>query len=239
MAAYRDDKGKRSDLSGEAISPFIPKDDFGRRKRKPQKKHSVSSAPPGTGKAPRQTPRQAPRQDHLGRLLVKSFEHLLADGPGAKNDPRQISRDVLPGFIMAIHAVLGPELIGKYQSVMNGVLRQYGANGHSDWGKVFSNGQARTLNEDVLTALALHLSDVKFGGNWFAETLYAFARPAAAPVSEKDAADASAEKIAQTVLQELFGALAEKLTTESGRLKYTRRYGAEICITVSTFLGDL
>ena len=109
------------------------------------------------------------RQFPFDRILVKTFSHLFADGMDLVNDPKAVSRRTLPGFLMGVNMMLGPEALEEYQErCRNLVGRAKDRFGDAfSWEKIYDHQDAKAVLVDAQITIAPHFLDLDRRSDWF------------------------------------------------------------------------
>ena len=137
------------------------------------------------------------------RLIVKRFEHLFvrrdADGTVHGN----LSRRMLPGFFLALNMMLGPELLGKFQTRCDAAVdRVMKGKMPVDWDQVDHDPAVHDIILDAQYAITLHFEETARRYDW----LIHIVNTHLAPVAE-GSTNARAWELTPRVLHDLLDGL--------------------------------
>ncbi|MBP5857054.1 hypothetical protein KAJ83_08540 [Marivibrio halodurans] len=166
------------------------------------------------------------RKFPLERLIVSTFEPLLAPRDAAPVRGRTLSRRVIPATIGALHQMIGPDLFEEYEArardLVEAVRTIEGDEGA--WPRLYHHPQAQILVSDILVYIARYFTDVPKRRQWMVDFMDR-SLPAAQNDSERDWAFGDREF--HLLIGGLFGALALQLEDPAQRARLVRRYGDE------------
>lgn len=109
------------------------------------------------------------RTQLVERLLVCSFDKVLAPRGADAPQPGKLSRRVVPGFITALKKMIGEEDLDAAQERARRILDRLrrNAKGDFDWQVVYDDVESGILVEDMLLGIAQHFDDMDKRIDWF------------------------------------------------------------------------
>jgi len=92
------------------------------------------------------------------RLMVHKFEHQFVEDRKLKDNPYGLSRRMLPGFMNALHTMVGAQKQADYEKQASEIIHKVGkdSNGDVDWEKVYATPGARMISLGAEIELAQH-----------------------------------------------------------------------------------
>ncbi len=168
------------------------------------------------------------RTHPMERLLVKHFVELLAPRGKPAEAGRTLSRRVIPGFLIALNHMMGPELFEQYEENCQQLVdRIRAAEGDAfTWDHVYADRTSQVLVNDVLVYVSRHFTDVAKRRAWFEDVIEGHT-PADATGAE------SGWRLGDMEFHMLWGALFSDLRSamdsEDGLASIQERYGGANC----------
>ena len=102
------------------------------------------------------------------RLVVKRFEHLFVHRDADGTVHGNLSRRMLPGFFLALNMMLGPELLGKFQTRCDAAVdRVMKGKMPVDWDRVDQDPDVHDIILDAQYTIALHFEETTRRYDWF------------------------------------------------------------------------
>lgn len=180
------------------------------------------------------------RGNYLGRLLVRAFEARLNSEESIEKTGRQFSREILPEFFTLLHFLLGHTLIERYQTMLKTIISRKNKNSKNfDWDCIYGDKDAQHIMLDSLAVMALHLENILGSSGKAAKFINGdFSAADKNILLNKTSIDLSQETF-RMLLKDLFYELYDYLSTEVGRLRMTKRHGAETCVKLVDFVLNL
>ncbi len=172
------------------------------------------------------------------RLMVKKFSKLFRDG--GEIGPDDLSRRMLPGFFVALGMMLGTEVVEKYQEKCRGVVEKVQASGKSvfNWDDVYADEVAETISLDAEVAIAGYFEDFDKRAEWFIELINGHLTP-----PEPSMGAAAGWELNHAGLKNFLGALLTdlraNLDTDNGKMRITKRFGADTCADLFDILAKI
>lgn len=164
------------------------------------------------------------RTQPLERLVVQSFEDILAERGVHAVAGRTISRRMLPGFLTALKQMIGPEMLEEYErrsrELVEAERRRVGD--VALWAVLERSHMAHTIVNDVLVYVARYFTNVAKRRAWLIDQIGRNLSPAAPDV---DGAAHFGDQEFHMLMERLYRPLADMLATESGRMALDKRYG--------------
>jgi len=167
------------------------------------------------------------RDQPFDRVIVKAFSELFLDEDYTRFD--RVSRRMLPGFFMALNMMLGEELVNEYQEncqlLVERLREEHGS--AFDWELVYGQPEAKALMLDA----AITIADYDRRSNWFIELINGNLGPMDGAPKEEAGWEMTPTGF-KRFLDHLFKDLRDALATDSGKLRITKRHGAETCAQI-------
>ncbi len=182
------------------------------------------------------------RQYPLDRQIVDKFAHLFPGPDGPSLGDGAISRRILPGFFMAMNVMLGAEVIDEYQDRCRKIVARLQEERGEDfrWTDVYGNDQVNAIALEAVVEMASHFESMVKRGDWFVGMINDNLGP---PDPGREGAGSEDwrmdEKDFPRFVEALFSDVLETMSTEAGRLKITKRHGAEACAALAEILMQL
>ena len=182
------------------------------------------------------------RRYPFDRLIVERFAPLFASDGGPALAEGGLSRRLLPGFFMAMNMLLGHDITEVYQEQCRRLVAKIKeAHGNRlDWMDVYGDEAARTLTNDAVVAMVSHFEDLRRRGNWMVEVINGHLAP---PDVGREGPEVETWQLGERgfirLVNALYSDIREKMTTETGRLRLTRAYGADTVAALADLLKRL
>lgn len=169
------------------------------------------------------------------RLMVKKFSNLFRDG--GEIGPDDLSRRMLPGFFVALGMMLGPEVVEKYQEKCRSVVEKVKASGKSvfNWDDVYADEVAQTVSLDAEVGIASHFEDFDKRAEWFIELINNHLTPPDPGMGDAAGWELNLAGL-KNFLNALLGDLRANLDTDNGKMRITKRFGADTCANLFDIL---
>ncbi len=99
------------------------------------------------------------RKSAFERLLVRPFEHLLAEGGATPGE--SLSRRVIPGYLAALQEITGPIVFGRHQERCKELVRLVrDARGSAfTWEDVYADSSSTDIVDDIMAEVAGHFTE--------------------------------------------------------------------------------
>lgn len=175
----------------------------------------------------------------FGRIVVKKFSHLFAEG-AALGQAEALSRRILPAFFLALNMILGPESVDSFQQrarrIVERLREQKGA--AFRWDDVYRDTAADGLALETQIHVCLVFDEFQRRQEWLMNLIDSHLAP---PQAGRDD-DPAAQKWRLTelsfhVLMDAFLAdLRTVVGTEAGYEAMARKHGRETCGRVQRIL---
>lgn len=182
------------------------------------------------------------RRYPFDRLIVERFAPLFASDGGPALAEGGLSRRLLPGFFMAMNMLLGHDITEVYQEQCRRLVAKIKeAHGNRlDWMDVYGDEAARTLTNDAVVAMVSHFEDLRRRGNWMVEVINGHLAP---PDVGREGPEVETWQLGERgfirLVNALYSDIRERMTTETGRLRLTRAYGADTVAALADLLKRL
>lgn len=172
------------------------------------------------------------------RLMVKKFSNLFRDGGEIGSD--DLSRRMLPGFFVALGMMLGTEVVEKYQQKIQTIVDKVKAGGKSvfNWDDVYADEVAKTVSLDAEVGIAGYFEDFDKRAEWFIELINNHLTP-----PEPGVGAAAGWELNHAGLKKFLNALlcdlGADLETDNGKMRITKRFGADTCADLFDILARI
>lgn len=169
------------------------------------------------------------------RVIVKSFSELFMEDDYSRFD--RVSRRMLPGFFMALNMMLGEELVEEYQEHCRLIVeRLREARGDNfEWDEVYTDPEARALLLDAAVTIATFFKNYDRRSQWFMDLINGHLGPMDGAPREEGGWEMTPAAF-KRFLDHLFKDLRAELETDSGKLRITKRHGADVCADIFEIL---
>lgn len=174
----------------------------------------------------------------MERLIVSRFESLLAPRGQRAQPGRTISRRAIPGFIAALHQMIGPEMLETYEErVRELIVAERVRHGDSQlWRALPETPVGRTLVNDILVFVARHFTNMPKRRGWLIDQIGRNLTPATADI---EAAAHFADREFHMVLHRLYAPLGALMADAQARDGLVKRYGEANVALVAEVLDAL
>lgn len=167
------------------------------------------------------------RVNAFDRIMVKQFSHLLGDDAQAMGSPEVISRRALAGLFAAIRMMCGPERIEQLEQDAHLVMQRVrdDEKDNFDWENVYEDPRTKHMIRDLSVEIAPHFVDLDRRLEWLLSVVNGHLTPA-----QPNAPGADWRLSGQglvLIVEALFSEMVEMMGDDMGRLRITKRYGAE------------
>ena len=182
------------------------------------------------------------REYPFDRQMVERFAHLFPEKSDDASSQILISRRMLPGFFMATTMMLGPEVVEDFQERCRAILQRL----KDEKGEAFSwddVGESEDMSEVILESIvgmASYFESLHKRVEWFVTIINSHLAPA--DVEREGHAAATWQLTGEAFLVfvgALFAEIREIMSTETGRLRMTKKYGGEACAALFDILQQL
>ncbi len=161
------------------------------------------------------------------RLVVRRFVHLLPERGRSPEPGKQLSRQIIPGFIRALQQLLGPEPYERYEAMCRDLVQKLRAT-YGDgfnWDYVYGDPTSETIVNDVLVQASEHFVDMERRRNWMIDIIDG---DIPAPRGGEPRW-LFREREFHMLMSALFKPLRDALDTREGTERLRQRYGIEKC----------
>lgn len=182
--------------------------------------------------------RESGRRMPFERLVIRPVAHLLP----APNQPavagRGLSRRIVPGFLLAIHQMLGPVLLEQYQTRCRELVRiiQTARGNDFDWEDVYTDPTSQVIVNDVLVHVSKHFTDLPRRRDWLIDIIRS-EMPLGDDEAERGWTFGAAEF--RLLMGALFRPLRDEMASPEGRQRMRDRYGTIACEVLADLFDDL
>ena len=166
------------------------------------------------------------------RIVVNSFVHLMPPRGQPAEPGKHLSRRIIPGFIMVLQQLLGPEFYEEYEDACRDLIRRLRAtygDGFS-WDVVYNDSTGETIVHDVLVYVSRYFMDMEKRRHWAIEIIEGAMPP---PMGEEDWEFGDREF--HKLMTALYKPMRDALDTKEGAAELLKRYGKDSC----TMLRDM
>lgn len=173
----------------------------------------------------------------FNRLMVEKFSHLFDEDHLLESDD-SVSRRILPGFLIAINMMLGPEEYEEYQERCRRIVKRIKSyrGDDFDWSEVHFDEEAKVVTLDTQVAIAFHFDDLEKRADWLIELINNNLAPLASGRNPDEAVWRFTEGAFRRFLGALLRELKETLSTEGGRMRISRRHGVDACVALADII---
>jgi hypothetical protein len=164
------------------------------------------------------------------RILIQQFAHLLA--PDGAAPAGTLSRRVIPGFLHALHMMIGPEQFEEYEArgktIVDRLREQRGD--LFNWSDFYQDPEAGWLANDVLVDVSGHFEDLARRRRWMIGVVDShMTAPYPTLLAGNGAVGAAdwrfGEAEFQALMRALYADLRRRFADASGRAQAIERYG--------------
>jgi len=108
------------------------------------------------------------RGNAFTRLMVHKFEHQFAEDRKLDDNPHNLSRRMLPGFVNALYTMVGTQKQAEFEKQAKAIIQTVGkdSNGEVDWDKVYKTPGARMISLGAEIELAQHFKKADKRIDW-------------------------------------------------------------------------
>ena len=175
------------------------------------------------------------RELPFDRIVVKAFSELFLEQDYSRFD--RVSRRMLPGFFLALNMMLGEDLVNEYQEQCQLIVsRLREERGEAfDWEQVYRHEQSKGLMLDAAVTIATYFADFERRAAWFTDLINANLGPLEGAPREEAGWEMTPAGF-KRFLDHPFKELRQELATDSGKLRITKRHGADTCARIFEIL---
>lgn len=167
------------------------------------------------------------REDAFHRALIQKFDHLMEDDITLPNRPDGLSRRMLPGFNLALSAMIGPEKMDVYTKQIERVTKRLKSEQGDvfDWDDVYKDADVRKLLLLAEIDIAKHFTNIDKRMDW----LLAIINSNMIPIEEGRPSHnwVLKESAARKLLTHLFSDMRASLTNTGIRQLLIKQLGLE------------
>jgi len=178
------------------------------------------------------------RKFHFERIMVKCFSNLLPQDGESIEAGRHLSRRIIPGFILALQQMMGPETYEQFGDRARTLVETLRAvHGESfTWSEVYGDPSCQIVVEEVLISIAHHFDDMAKRRNWLIDVVDAH-MPSTANEAEKNWNFGDGNF--HTLMNSVFGDLREVLKSAEARDTLAINHGEEKIVALETLFDGL
>ena len=182
--------------------------------------------------------RDSSRRMPFERLMVKPLSHLLPAAHQPVVPGKGISRRILPGFLSALHQMLGPVLLEQYQNRCRELVRiiETARGNDFDWEDVHSDPTSQVIVNDVLVHISRHFSNFARRRTWMMGIIVS---QMSLGEDETERAWIFGEAEFAMMMEALFRPLRNEMASPEGRQRIQDRYGTVVREMLGDFFHDL
>lgn len=164
------------------------------------------------------------RRNPFERILTKKLAHLL-EGP--------LSRRMLPGLMLAVDKMIGPELREQCERKAQAMMDRHrdAETGLCHWEALYASAEAKALANDVLVVMAHYFDPFEKRRDWFLSLVNSNLSAPTAPDDRWTLTDHGFREL----MQALFTDLRTQLAKRQAQLR--KRYGEPTVAALEGFLG--
>ncbi|MBC8158295.1 MAG: response regulator [Alphaproteobacteria bacterium] len=179
------------------------------------------------------------RENAFGRLLVRRIDNLLNETEQGPDTQQVFSRNIIPGFFVAVDMMLGPERVQNFQRRCGDLIDRLGGGNESQnfWDKFCDDPEARSIVVEAEANMAVHFISPDRRLTWFANLINTHVGPG--HFSRSKSKGEMSVNDAAILLVYLFSDLEQTLSTENGRKEIGMTSGQQSCDLLVTVLKEL
>ncbi|MDP6574661.1 MAG: hypothetical protein QGI63_00565 [Rhodospirillales bacterium] len=176
------------------------------------------------------------------RQMVERFARLFPERSDPSRGEVLISRRMLPGFFMATTMMLGPEVVEDFQERCRAILKRLKDEKQEafSWDDVSESEEMNEVILESIVGMASYFESLHKRVEWFVTIINSHLAPA--DVEREGEATANWQLTGEAFLVflgALFAEIREIMSTETGRLRMTKKYGGEACAALFDILQQL
>lgn len=181
--------------------------------------------------------RDTSRRMPFERLMVKPVAHLLPAAHKPVIPGKELSRRVVPGFLSALHQMLGPVLLEQYQSRCRELVRiiETARGRDFEWADVHTDPTSQVIVNDVLVHISKHFSNFERRKTWMMGIVTS---QMSLGEDETERAWIFGDAEFAMLMEALFRTLRNEMDSPEGKQRIQDRYGAIVCELLSDFFAD-
>ena len=182
--------------------------------------------------------RDTSRRMPFERMMVKPLSHLLPAAHQPVTPGKDLSRRVVPGFLSALHQMLGPVLLEQYQNRCRELVRiiETARGRDFEWADVHTDPTSQVIVNDVLVHISKHFSNFERRKAWMMGIITS---QLSLGEDETERAWIFGDAEFAMLMESLFRPLRAEMESPEGKLRIQDRYGAIVCELLSDFFADL
>lgn len=182
--------------------------------------------------------RDSSRRMPFERLMVKPLEHLLPAVHQPVVPGKGLSRRIIPGFLSALHQMLGPVLLEQYQNRCRELVRiiETARGNDFDWEDVYKDPTSQVIVNDVLVHISRHFSNFDRRRSWIAGIIVS---QMALGEDDTERAWRFGDAEFAMMMEALFRPLRNEMASPDGKQRIQDRYGTVVCEMLGEFFRDL
>lgn len=182
--------------------------------------------------------RESSRRLPFERLMVYPLAHLFPPASEPVRPGRGLSRRILPGYLSALHQILGPVLLDQYQSRCRELVRiiQTARGTDFDWTDVYEDPTSQVIVNDILVHLSKHFSNFTRRRSWMMGVIVS-QMPLGGCEAERAWMFGDAEFA--MMMTALFRPLRNEMSSAAGKQRIQDRYGLVVWEILEDFFEDL
>ncbi len=178
------------------------------------------------------------RELPFDRIIVITFSELFMEQDFSRFD--RVSRRMLPGFFLALNMMLGEDLVEEYQEqcqlIVSRLREERGED--FDWEMVYHHQQAKAVMLDAAATIASYFADYERRSTWFIDLINGHLGSLEGAPREEAGWEMTPAGF-KRFLDRLFADLRQELATDTGKLRITKRHGAETCASIFEILETI
>ncbi len=170
------------------------------------------------------------------RLMVNTFVSLLPVGDEVPIPGVHITRQIIPGFIIAMTQMLGEELTDKYEEYCRKLVSRLEVENGDDfnWKTVYQNSDAISVVSEVLITICHHFVDLKKRRRWLTDVINS--QMGAPPASQTIPFE---EVECHRLISALYQPLRDAMNASGGEKRIAELYGRDRAHMLRTVLAEI
>lgn len=174
------------------------------------------------------------------RIVIARFAHMFPDHEEGTMPVEMLSRRMIPGFILALDKMVGPERISDYQRQSWEIVRRLKeVHGDKfDWQHVYDDDEANRLADDILVAMARYFESFEKRKVWFFNIINAN-MPPYDRLSGEPGDWEMGEREFSRLMKALYAHIRSALVTKDGEAAFAERYGEDALRSMERFIDNV
>lgn len=174
----------------------------------------------------------------LERLIIQRFSHTLAPHGEPPVPGKNLSRRVIPAFILTLEQMIGPERLEEYEKSCRTIVEKIReeAGDYFEWRMIYTSHNANVLARDILVYIARYFSEIPKRRQWMKDV---FTRNMAAGADDAERAWRFDDHAFHILMKALYHEIEALLEAPEGQKYMTTRYGNENISTIRELLRGL